>query len=85
MTYFLNKVTVYYSITNIHHVGIKPTIELKFPQIQLFIKCIIGVLLWHSGLRIQHCHCCGTGSVPGLGISTCHRHVRKKKSLIDRH
>ena len=39
-----------------------------------------GVLLWCSGLRIYNCHCshsshcCGAGSVPGLGTSTCHRH-----------
>ena len=41
--------------------------------------------LWHSGLRIQHCHCnslgccCGMGSVPGLGTSACLRHGQKKK------
>ena len=23
-------------------------------------------------LRIWHCYCCGTGSIPGLRISTCH-------------
>ena len=43
-----------------------------------------GVLLWHSRLRIQHCHCsslgccCVTGSIPGLGTSICHGHDRKK-------
>ena len=37
----------------------------------------IGVLLWCSGLRIQHCHCsslgrhCGVSLIPGLGASTC--------------
>ena len=35
------------------------------------------VPLWHSGLRIPHCHYCdlgrcyGTGSLSGLGTSTC--------------
>ena len=34
------------------------------------------VLLWHSGIRIQHCHCsslgccCGAGFIPGPGTST---------------
>ena len=39
-----------------------------------------------SGLRIQHCHCsglghccCGAGSFPGLGTSTCRRHSQKTK------
>ena len=36
----------------------------------------MGVPLWCMGLKIQHCHCsgsgchCGTGSVPALGTST---------------
>ena len=36
-----------------------------------------GVPWWHSQLRIQHCHCCGssrccaTGSIPGPSTSTC--------------
>ena len=44
-----------------------------------------GVPSWHNGLRIQHCHCCGSGyscsmgSIPGLGTSTCHRCNQKKK------
>lgn len=25
---------------------------------------------WRSGLRIQHCHCHGTGSIPGPGTFT---------------
>ena len=46
----------------------------------LILKSWRGVLLWHSGLRIQCCHCsglghhCGTGSIPSLGtycISLC--------------
>ena len=42
-------------------------------------------LLWLSGLRIQHCHwsslgrCCGAGSIPAPGTSTCHGHGQKKK------
>ena len=39
--------------------------------------------LWCSGLRIWYCccssHCCGTGSVPDLGTSTCLEHGKKKK------
>ena len=45
----------------------------------------MGVLLWHSGLRVWHyyCsssgHCCDVGLIPGLGTSTCHGHSQKKK------
>ena len=41
--------------------------------------------MWHSGLRIRHCHfsgsghCCGTGSIPGLGSSTGHGYGRKER------
>ena len=53
----------------------------------------IGVPWWHNGLRIQGCHCsslgccCGTGSIPGLGISTYRGHTprpppRKEKESI---
>ena len=45
----------------------------------------MGVLLWCSGLRIQHCHCrsldgsCGMGLISGPGTSTC---VAKKKNNL---
>lgn len=41
-----------------------------------------------SELRIQHCHwgsrgrCCGTGSNPDLGTSTCHKHSQKGKLSV---
>ena len=44
----------------------------------------LGVLLWCSGLRTHrfHCsspgHCCGMGSVPHPGTSTCHRHSQRE-------
>ena len=28
-------------------------------------------LLWHSRLKIPHCHCCGAGLIPGPRTSTC--------------
>ena len=31
-------------------------------------------------LRIQCCHCCGLGAIPGLETSACYRHGQKKKS-----
>ena len=43
-----------------------------------------GVPWWPSGLRIWYCHCCdsgqccGVGSIPGLGVSTCLRYSQKK-------
>ena len=33
------------------------------------------------GSRIQHCHCCGTGSIPFPGTWTCLRHSQKKKNV----
>ena len=37
-----------------------------------------------SGLRIQRCHCCGTGLIPGPVTSSCHRHGKKKKKRKER-
>ena len=48
-------------------------------------KSTLAVPLWSSGLRIWHCHCssrghcCGSGSIPGPGTSTCHGHGQKNK------
>ena len=33
-----------------------------------------GVLSWLSRLKIQHGHRCGSGLIPGLGISESHGH-----------
>ena len=50
-------------------------------------RCTSGVPLWYSWLRIWHCHCsgpgrcCGTGSISGQRISTCHRQGQKKKEM----
>ena len=41
------------------------------------VRGCLRVPLWHSGLRIRHCHCsyssccCGTGLIPGPGTSEC--------------
>ena len=51
------------------------------------LKNILGVLLWHSGLRIRYCyfsvlgHNCIWGSTPGPGTSTCHGWVPPKNML----
>lgn len=34
---------------------------------------------WPKGLRLQHFHCCGTGSILALGISTCYGCGKKEK------
>ena len=50
------------------------------------MKTWAGVLLWHIGLKIWHCHCCGldhccgVGSIPGPGISACHGGSQKSKN-----
>ena len=49
---------------------------------------ILEVPEWHSRLRIQHCYSCGTGhncstgSIPGLGTSTCCWCRGEKKNLV---
>ena len=48
-------------------------------------KFKVGVPLWHSRLRIRHCHCSGLGSscheglIPGMGTSICRGGGQKKK------
>ena len=46
-----------------------------------------AVLLWYRRLRIQHCHCCSSGSIPGPGASLCHgrgqnKKERKKENMV---
>ena len=42
-----------------------------------------GVPQWLSGLRIQCCHCCGAGLIPGLGTSaSCGCRQKKKKKKV---
>ena len=43
------------------------------------IRNRVGVPWWFSGLRIQHCLCCGKNSIPGPGTSTSCGHWKKKK------
>ena len=43
-------------------------------------KCISRSSLVPSGLRIWPYHSCGTGSIPGLGTSACHRHSQKNQN-----
>ena len=38
-----------------------------------------GVPLWLNRLRIQHCHCCGVGSIPGKGTPHAPGPDKKKK------
>ena len=48
----------------------------------------LGIPLWHSELRIQHCycsssgHCCGMGWIPGQGTPTCPETAKKKKKSV---
>ena len=59
----------------------KLKIQTKINHI-FFFNANKGVHWWLSGLRIPHCHCWGTGSIPGLGTSLCPGHwlpSKKKK------
>ena len=44
----------------------------------LLKRHILRVPLWLNGLRTWHCHCCGSGSIPGPGPSI-HRQCSQKK------
>ena len=46
---------------------------LSFQPFKIFSLNFDGVLWWLSRLRISHCHCCDSGSVPGPGTFTCRR------------
>ena len=47
------------------------------------------VFLWHTGLRIWHCHCsssgycCGVGLIPSLGTSICCKCGQKKTQVAN--
>ena len=64
-------------------VRISKTYDSRAPDI--FLKTLRGVPWWPSGLRIQHCHCSGSGHccvlgvIPGLGTLTCCGCSQKKK------
>ena len=49
-------------------------IYIHTPHTHIHTHLLWGVPWCLSRLRICHCHCCGAGSVPGLGTSTCHWH-----------
>ena len=55
--------------------------NLKIP-FKNHVKKTKGVRLWHSGLRMQCCHCCGTSSIPGSGTPACCRYSQKKKKKL---
>ena len=42
-----------------------------------------GISWWLSGLRIQCCYCCGSGSILGPETSACHGHSQKKRWAKD--
>ena len=53
------------------------------------LSMMLGVPWRLFGLRIWHCHCCGSGYcrgagwICGPGTSTCHSHSQKKKKKYD--
>ena len=44
-------------------------------------KCTFWSSLVVQWLRVRHCHCCDSVSIPGLGTSTCHEDGQKKKKM----
>ena len=58
---------------------------LRAGDTELIKTVLSGLPLWCSGLRIQCCHCSGSGRcygvglILGLGTSTCPRSSQKKK------
>ena len=51
-------------------------------RISILKELTVEVPLWCSMLRIPCCHYSGSGSIPGLGTSTCHGHNQKNKRVI---
>ena len=49
---------------------------------------MVGVLWWLSGLKIQRCHCCGSGYLCGtgsfLGPGTSEYRKKKKRNYVRR-
>lgn len=48
-------------------------------------KMLSGVPWWISGLRIQHCHFCGLGSIHGPGTSAwcgCGKKTKKEEKSL---
>ena len=66
----------------------KPLLQLPLHEHPVLVSKLVavGVLLWCSRLKIQHCHCrglgccCGTSSILGLGTSICYGCCQKKIS-----
>ena len=73
------------SIGNLIEMESKIVLHLKRETCALLYLKSWGAPLWHSGLRIWHCHCsgfshcCGAGLILGPGASTWVGVVKKKK------
>ena len=77
----------------VHHICSSPTfygtywfkVVCSIPKLILIRKRIEGVPWWPSGLRVCHCHHCGSGYSCGVGfdpcpgISICNRCDQKRK------
>ena len=50
--------------------------QVKDPALSL---AMVHFLALCNGLRIRHCHSCGSNSIPGLGTSICHGYGWKRK------
>ena len=68
----------------VHHLWVNHFCSFEVHGIWIYnclhnLKAVIsGVPWWPSGLRICHCHCCGTSSNSGLWISKCYRNSQKQ-------
>lgn len=66
-------------------ISLKMSFLLQNFSSHLFKFFFLGVPLWHSQLRTQCCHgsawggFCGSGLIPRLKTSTCHRAQQKQK------
>lgn len=49
---------------------------------QIKKQVVQGLPWWHSGSRIQRCHCSGLGSIPGLHIPWVQLKKKKKQNMI---
>ena len=77
-------VTTYSSPSQIWHHHLLPSFSVRNGFVIKRKSRGCGVLLWHSRLRIWHCHCNSLGLIPGLGTSTCHKCIKKKRRRRER-
>ena len=62
-------------VPTVAHCGKNPTAVARVAA-----EVQVQILAWCSGLKIRHCHSCGSDLIPGPGISICKGCSQKTKT-----